>query len=81
MTIIHARIIGDKALLSCSEFEQLLELVQQNEKVKIETRYEDLTTLEIMQLVERSGAFDFWKEDGEIFNVALWKVITTKEIM
>lgn len=23
----------------------------------------------------------FWKEDGEIFNVALWKVITTKEIM
>ena len=26
---------------------------------------DDITTLEIMQLMEQSGSFDFWKEDGE----------------
>jgi hypothetical protein len=65
MTIIHARFIGNKALLPRSEFDQLLELAQQKEKIEIDMRYDYLTTQEIMQLAEQSGAFDFWKETGE----------------
>jgi len=42
-----------------------LEFARHNGKVEIETVYEDLTNLEIMQLSEKSGTFDFWKEDGE----------------
>ena len=65
MTIIHARLIGDRALLPRDEFERLLELARQNENIEIEIGYDDVTTLEIMRLAEQSGAFDFWKEEGE----------------
>ncbi len=65
MTIIHARLLGDKALLPRKELEKLLEFARQKEIIEVEIQDADLTTLEIMQLAEQSGAFNFWKEDGE----------------
>jgi hypothetical protein len=65
MKTIHARIIGNNALLPSDEFEQLLKIAQKNERIELEIRDNDITTLEIMQLIEQSGSFDFWKEKGE----------------
>ena len=34
-------------------------------KDDLEMQNDDFTTLEIMQLIEQGGSFDFWEEDGE----------------
>ena len=69
MTTIHVQRIGDKALLSQSEFERLLELARKSEEISLQVQDDDLPTLSIMRLAEQSGAFDFWLANGE--NVSL----------
>jgi len=64
MTIIHAQLIGDKALLTRNDFERLVELARLSENVEVEV-YNDVPTSQIMWLAEQSGSFDFWKEAGE----------------
>ena len=65
MTTIHVQRIGDKALLSQSEFEQLVKLAQRCEELVLQIYEDDVPTVGIMRLVEQGGAFDFWLEDGE----------------
>jgi hypothetical protein len=65
MTTIHVQCIGDKALLPQSEFERLVELAQRYEKITVQMQEDDMPTLGIMRLMEQSGAFDFWQEEGE----------------
>lgn len=63
MTIIRAQQIGDRAILTRKELEQLLKLAQRSEE--IELQWDDLPTLAVMRLAEKGGAFDFWHEPGE----------------
>lgn len=65
MTKIHAQLIGDNALLLRSELERLIELARRSEEIEMEIREDDVPTLDIMRLAEQSGAFNFWKEEGE----------------
>jgi hypothetical protein len=65
MTTIHVQRIDDNALLPQREFERLVELARQCEEIALQTQNDDMPTLGIMRLVEQSGAFDFWMEDGE----------------
>jgi len=65
MTTIHVQRIGDTALLPQSEFEQLLRLARRCEQISLQMREDDVPTLALMRLAEQSGAFDFWKDEGE----------------
>ena len=64
MTTIHVQRVGDKALLPQSEFERLVELARQYEKIAVQMHEDDVPTLGIMRLAEQGGAFDFWREAG-----------------
>jgi len=57
--------IGDQALLHRTEFERLVELARQTEKIEVQMCEDDLPNLSVMGLAEQGGAFDFWKEEGE----------------
>ena len=65
MTTIHAQIIGDHAILPRSNLEWLVELARRSEEIELQMHEDDVPTLVLMRLVERGGAFDFWKEEGE----------------
>jgi hypothetical protein len=65
MTTIHVQCVGDKALLPQYEFERLVELAQRSEKITVQMQEDDVPTLGLMRLMEQSGAFDFWQEEGE----------------
>ena len=65
MTTIHVQLIGDKALLPHGELERLVELAQRSEEIDLQLHEDDVSTLSLMKLAEQSGAFDFWKEEGE----------------
>lgn len=65
MATIHIQSIGEKVLLPQSELERLVELAQPREEIVLDRREDDASTGPIMHLVAQSGAFDFWKEEGE----------------
>lgn len=65
MITIHAQFIGDKAMLSRAEFEQLIELARHSEEIKLQISNDDVPTLGIMRLAEQAGSFDFWKQEGQ----------------
>ena len=65
MTTIHVQCIGDKALLPQSELARLVALAQRYEEITVQMQEDDVPTLGIMRLMEQSGAFDFWQEEGE----------------
>ena len=57
--------VGNQALVPRTEFEQLIEIARQTAEVDLRTSEDDVPTLGLMRLIEQSGSFDFWKEDGE----------------
>jgi hypothetical protein len=65
MTMVHAQLIGDKAVLSRDEFEYLVELARRSEHIELQVEEDTCPTAAIMQLAEAGGTFDFWKEEGE----------------
>jgi len=65
MTIIHAQLFDDEAMLPRSEFERLVELARKSEEVEVQLQEDDTPTQSIMRLAEQGGAFDFWREEGE----------------
>ncbi len=67
MTTIHAEIIADKALLSRSEFEQLLELARRNEEVELIASHNDVPILGVMHLAMQGGSFDFLADDEDLY--------------
>ena len=65
MTVIHAQLFDDGALLPCGEFERLVELARKSEEIEVHLQEDDTPTQSIMRLAEQGGAFDFWREEGE----------------
>jgi hypothetical protein len=65
MTVIHAQLIGDKAIIARGELDQLLELARRSGQVEVALDEEETPTWAIMRLAEQGGAFDFWQEEGE----------------
>jgi hypothetical protein len=58
MTTVHAQLIGGKAVLSRDEFECLVELARQSERIEVQVEEDDVPTAAIMRLAETGGAFD-----------------------
>ena len=65
MTTIHVQQIGNSALLPQNEFERLVELARRSEEVALNLHPDDIPTVGVMRLIEQSGAFNFWLEEGE----------------
>ncbi len=65
MTTIHIQYIGEKVLVPQNELERLVELAQRYEEITVQRQEDAVPTWDIMRLAEQSGAFDFWKEEGE----------------
>ena len=65
MTTIHIQCIGEKVLVPQNELERLVELAQRHEEITVQRQEDDVPTWDIMRLSEQSGAFDFWKDEGE----------------
>ena len=65
MTTIHIQCIGEKVLVPQRELERLVELAQHHEEIVLERQEDDASIWRIRHLAEKSGAFDFWKEEGE----------------
>ena len=65
MTTIHIQYIGEKVLVPQNELERLVELAQRYEEITVQRQEDDVPTWDIMRLAEQSGAFDFWKDEGE----------------
>ncbi len=65
MTIIHAQLFDDGALLPRSEFERLVELARKSEEVEVQLQEDDAPTQSLMRLAEQGGAFDFWCDESE----------------
>jgi hypothetical protein len=65
MTIIHAQLFDDGAMLPRGEFERLVELARKSEEVEVQLQEDDTPTRSMMRLAEQGGAFDFWRDEGE----------------
>ena len=65
MATIHIQYIGEKVLVPQSELELLVKLAQRYEDITVQRQEDDVTTEDLMRLAEKSGAFDFWQEEGE----------------
>jgi len=65
VTTIHVQLIGDTAMLPHNELERLVELARRSEEIELQMHEDDVPTWNLMRLAEQSGAFDFWKEEGE----------------
>jgi hypothetical protein len=74
MTILHAQLIGDKAVLPRAEFERLVELARRSEEVELQADEEDVPTVGIMRLAEQGGAFDWLAEEEDLYTVSDLKV-------
>ena len=74
MTRLHAQFVGDKAVLPRAEFERLVELARRSDEVELLMHEDDVPTLGIMRLAEHGGAFDWLKDDADLYTVNDLKV-------
>lgn len=65
MTVVHAEVIGDRAILPFEELEQLLALARRSDPVEVRTLDANVSTVAMMRLADQGGSFDFWKDQGE----------------
>ena len=65
MTIVHAQLVGEQAVLPRAEFEQLMELARRSEPIELRLEEEDVPTFGIMRLAEQGGAFDWLANEEE----------------
>ena len=74
MTVLHAQIVGDKAVLPRHEFDRLVELAARTEQIDLRTHTDDLPTLGLMHLADHGGAFDWLANEPDLYSVADLKV-------
>ena len=64
MTTIHTQWIGNKVILPKEELEQLIKIAKGSEEIELRPT-ELIQGKEVIELLEKSGSFDFWKEEAE----------------
>ena len=74
MTIVHAQLVGNQAVLPRAEFERLMELARRSEEIDLHLDEESLPTLGIMRLAEQGGAFDWLAQEEDLYSVDDLKV-------
>ncbi len=74
MTVVHARLIGEEAVLPRLELDQIVAIARQSEEIRIEILQDTLPATGIMQLAEKGGAFDWLADEKESYTVHDLKV-------
>ena len=74
MTTLHAGTLGETILLPRPEFERLVWLARQQEEIAIEVREGDFTTPDIMKLAEADPAFDWLRDEPDLYTLDDLKV-------
>jgi hypothetical protein len=69
MTVVHAQLVGEQAVLPRAEFERLAELARQSEPIDLRPEEEEVPTLGIMRLAEQGGAFDWLAHEEDLYTV------------
>jgi hypothetical protein len=64
VTTIHTQWLGNKIIIPKEEFEQLIEIAKKREEIELQTT-ELVESGKIIDLLGKSGSFDFWKQEGE----------------
>lgn len=64
MTTIHVEQVSDRAILPRDELQRLLELARRSEPIEMDVEKE-VSTIDMMRLADKGGAFDFWLDEGE----------------
>ena len=72
MTTVHAKIIGDEAVVPKSEFDRLVEIARRSEEIDLQT--DDIPAAGIMYLAQSGGSFDHVAEDSDVYSVENLKV-------
>jgi len=72
MTTVHAKFIGDDAVVPRADLERLVEIARRIEEIDLQT--DDTPALGIALLAERGGAFDRLAEDEDLYSVDDLKV-------
>ncbi len=65
MTTIHAQLMGDKALVTRADLEQLVALAGGPEQIDLHLHEDDVPSAAWTQFLQSAGAFDFWHDQGE----------------
>ena len=74
MTIVHAQLVGDQAVLPKAEFERLMELARQSEEVELRLTEDDMPAAGIARLAEEGGAFAWLADEEDLYSVNDLKV-------
>jgi hypothetical protein len=69
MTVVHAQLVGEQAVLPRAEFERLMELARQSEPVELHVEEDEIPAFGIMRLAEQSGAFDWLANEEDLYTV------------
>jgi hypothetical protein len=70
MTTVHTQVIGDHVLVPRADWERLVELARQVERIDVQGQDDDLPTVGLMRLAEQGGAFDWLAEEGDVYSTA-----------
>lgn len=74
MTKVHARWIGDTAVLPRAELEKLVELARRSDIVEMQAQEEDSLNLGLLWLAEKGGSFDWLADEEDLYTVDDLKV-------
>ena len=69
MTILHAHLVGDTAIMPRAEFEQLVELARRSAEVAVHLEEDDTPAAGIRQVAEQGGASSWLAEEPNIYSV------------
>lgn len=74
MTTIHARVLGDQVVLPRAEWDSLVELARRSGDVEVSLADDDLPVAGIMQLMDQAKAFDWLKDEEDLYSLDDLKV-------
>jgi len=72
MTTVHAKFIGDDAVVPRADLERLVEIARRIEEIDLQT--DDTPALGIAFLAQQGGAFDWLAEDSDLYSIEDLKV-------
>ena len=65
MNVIIEKISKNKAIIDLEVIKELVKKAKKVDKINIIEKEEDISTKDLMKLIETSKAFDFLKDEGE----------------
>ena len=66
---LHARLVGDTAVMPRAEFEQLVELARRSTEGAVDIEEDDTPAAGIRELAEQGGSLTWLAEEPDIYSV------------